>query len=74
MAYDQVDSVTVQTLDGQESIAWGTRVSVDRKGGLHVYGEHHQHRVFKRGQWKGYMAKAQPSYGSSAYYEGNPSA
>jgi len=64
---DQVGSVTVQLLGGQqEVIKWGTRVWTDRKGNLHITGGKRQHRVVPKGDWKGYLATPPATF--SSYY------
>lgn len=60
MAYSQTGPVIVRGID-KSSITeylWATRVMVDRKGTLHVYGHHRQHAVFLEGQWSAYVVSA----------------
>lgn len=59
MAYAATGPVLVKVSDGTTaSYPWATRVAVDRKGTLHIYGHHRQHAVFLDGEWSAYVVSA----------------
>lgn len=57
----KIGTLLVKKQDGTtDTLAWATRVSVDRKGRLHVNGPGAQHLRFDRGDWTAYVVSAIP--------------
>lgn len=57
--YVQTGPVIVKLEGGSTSThTWATRVTVDRKGNLHIYGHHRQHIVHLEGEWTAYVVSA----------------
>lgn len=59
MALSNIGPVVVRLQGGNTSTyPWATSTRVDRKGGLHVYGNHRQHVVFLDTEWNAYVVSA----------------